>query len=433
MEEFSAHLETSDSGLYTFSYIEGVGVQMLIDSGATCSLISKETYKRCAESSDLQIEGTSTRIKGVEGSNIKVHGAVNVDMQKGPLQVQFKLIVADMAQPGILGQDFLMKHVKNLNMESPALQTKHGSFIPCFFKDSRGINRVTTTEDVVIPPNTCKLASVSVESPSLSHKWGFVESNLDGDLTIFEGIVEMGKSLHVGIVNHTEVELLIEAGRHIGVCRMIDEEPHHQFEEYVRTATGTTLPTDQHREETLPEHLKEMFDKSIEFLDVDQQLQFKTLLTKYQDIFAKSSDDLGCTDRVKHTIDMRDAKPIRQPVRRQPYGKREMEKEEISKMLAKGVIEPSNSPWSSPIVLVTKKDGSTRFCVDYRKLNDVTVKDAYPIPRVDDCLDALSGAKWFNCMDLCSGFWQIEMDQQDKMKTAFSTISIEEMFKQRMS
>ena len=82
---------------------------------------------------------------------------------------------------------------------------------------------------------------------------------------------------------------------------------------------------------------------------------------------------------------------------------------------------PSNSAWSSPIVLVTKKDGSTRFCVDYRRLNDLTVKDAYPIPRVDECLDSLTGSKWFSCLDLNSGFWQIGLDPADKEKTAFAT------------
>ena len=90
-------------------------------------------------------------------------------------------------------------------------------------------------------------------------------------------------------------------------------------------------------------------------------------------------------------------------------------------MLEKGVIEPSNSPWASPIVLVTKKDGTTRFCVDYRRLNDVTVKDAYPLPRVDECIDALAGSKWFSCMDLNSGLWQIMVEPEDQMKTAFAT------------
>ena len=90
------------------------------------------------------------------------------------------------------------------------------------------------------------------------------------------------------------------------------------------------------------------------------------------------------------------------------------------KMLERKVIEPSNNAWSSPIVLVTKKDGSTRFCVDYR-LNDLTVKDAYPIPRIAECLDSLTGSKWFSCLDLNSGFWQIGLDPVDKEKTAFAT------------
>ena len=90
-------------------------------------------------------------------------------------------------------------------------------------------------------------------------------------------------------------------------------------------------------------------------------------------------------------------------------------------MLKKDVIQPSSSPWASPIVLVKKKDGSTRFCVDYRKVNGVTRKDAYPLPRVDDTLDTLAGAKWFTTLDLVSGYWQVEVHKDDQEKTAFCT------------
>ena len=75
----------------------------------------------------------------------------------------------------------------------------------------------------------------------------------------------------------------------------------------------------------------------------------------------------------------------------------------------KNVIKTSNSPWASPVVLVKKKDGTTRFCVNYRKVNAVTRKDGYPLPRVDDTLDTLAGSKWFSTLDLISGYWQVEM------------------------
>ena len=87
----------------------------------------------------------------------------------------------------------------------------------------------------------------------------------------------------------------------------------------------------------------------------------------------------------------------------------------------KNVIKTSNSPWASPVVLVKKKDGTTRFCVNYRKVNAVTRKDGYPLPRVDDTLDTLAGSKWFSTLDLISGYWQVEMSPQDQEKTAFCT------------
>ena len=85
------------------------------------------------------------------------------------------------------------------------------------------------------------------------------------------------------------------------------------------------------------------------------------------------------------------------------------------------MVSPSTSPWASTIVLVKKKDGGTRFCVDYCKLNDVTRKDAYPLPRIDETLDALAGAKLFSTWDLASGYWQVEMEDADRGKTAFAT------------
>lgn len=99
--------------------------------------------------------------------------------------------------------------------------------------------------------------------------------------------------------------------------------------------------------------------------------------------------------------------------------KEEAEKQ-LHGMLDADVVEPSSSPWPSPIVLVRKKDNSLRYCIDYRKLNEVTVKDCYPIPRIDEALDCLEGASWFSTLDLTSGYWH-ERELTDKPKTAFIT------------
>ena len=184
----------------------------------------------------------------------------------------------------------------------------------------------------------------------------------------------------------------------------------------------TSTPSQQNNNPpAVPDYMQDMYTRSSVHLSEAEKTQLANLLNEFKNVFAKSSSDLGRCDIIQHSINTGTAFPVRQPARRIPFGKRNVEQEEIMKMLDRGVLEPSNSPWSSPVVLVTKKDGSIRFCVDYRVLNSLTVKDAYPIPRVDECLDALSGSKWYSSMDLNSGFWQVGHKKEDQEKTAFAT------------
>jgi hypothetical protein len=131
---------------------------------------------------------------------------------------------------------------------------------------------------------------------------------------------------------------------------------------------------------------------------------------KYQDAFSKDSKDIGTTNLVEHTIDTGDARPIRIPPRRIPLATIKQAEDEIKEMADGGIIEPCHGPWSFPVVLIHKpKDNSIRFCIDYRRLNDVTIKDSHPLPRIDDTLDALSGAKLFSVLDLKSAYWNVNI------------------------
>ena len=158
-------------------------------------------------------------------------------------------------------------------------------------------------------------------------------------------------------------------------------------------------------------------------LSREELKQLESLILSFDDVFAVDSSELGSTDVISHSINTGDSLPIRQPARRTPFALRETVAQMVQEMLKSGIIEPSKSPWASPVVLVAKKDGSTRFCVDYRRLNSVTKQDVFPLPRIDDSLDLLSQSKFFTTLDLSSGYWQVRMDPESKEKTAFVTHS----------
>ena len=161
--------------------------------------------------------------------------------------------------------------------------------------------------------------------------------------------------------------------------------------------------------------------KSGEKLSESERNQLYLLLTTYADVFSCNDDQLGRTGKLKHSIDTGNDQPIRQPARKVPPFQRKKVQTLLQDMGKRDVIQPSTSPWASPVVLVQKKDGTLRFCIDYRKLNAITRKDAYPIPRIDDTLDTLAGSTWFSTLELVSGYWQVKMSEEDRAKTAFCT------------
>jgi len=147
----------------------------------------------------------------------------------------------------------------------------------------------------------------------------------------------------------------------------------------------------------------------------------RQLLNRYSSVFSRNEWDLGWTNMVTHSIDNGDSKPFRQPLRRYPPAHLEAIDQHLVAMQKQGIIELARSLWASNIVLAKKKDGSLRCCIDYRQLNSVMRKDAYPLPRTDACLDAMSGTCGFSTYDMRSSYHQVSMSSEDADKTAFIT------------
>ena len=152
----------------------------------------------------------------------------------------------------------------------------------------------------------------------------------------------------------------------------------------------------------------------------EQKQELKLLLAEFEDVFRDFKP--GVAKSVKHRIDTAGAEPVFARPHRMPLLKHEIVEKHIKEMLDAGVIQPSSSPYSSPVVLVRKKDNTDRFCVDYSNLNSVTKKDKFPIPRIDYLLDKVKGAKFFTSLDVKSGYWHVPMAEEDMEKTAFSTM-----------
>jgi len=169
----------------------------------------------------------------------------------------------------------------------------------------------------------------------------------------------------------------------------------------------------------VPSNLENLFKESSKNLNESQKQLCAEFINEFCDIFSEEIIAGNCKIG-EHVINLQDSSPIKQVPRRIPIHMRKEVNKIIMDMRNQGVIEESKSPWMSPAVLVKKKDGTIRFCIDYRKLNAVTKKDSYPLPRIDDIFDQLAGNSWYSTLDLKSGYWQVKIRSEDKEKTAFS-------------
>ena len=190
---------------------------------------------------------------------------------------------------------------------------------------------------------------------------------------------------------------------------------------YLKQSVGQPLV----RKSLTIEQLKELHEKlQLEEHTIGWRPELKTelyeLLEEYSFLFAMDSMDLGKTDLIQHHTELTDYTPIKDRYCRIPPHQYDEVRKHLREMLEIGAIRKSNSPWASPVVLVRKKDGSLRFCINLHQLNAQTVKDAYSLPRIEDALDSLDDACIFMSLDLKSGYWQVELDEESIPLMAFT-------------
>ena len=148
----------------------------------------------------------------------------------------------------------------------------------------------------------------------------------------------------------------------------------------------------------------------------DQKEEVRQLLSRFHQV---TKDNPGKTDKATHRIRTTGSAPIRQKPYRIPHAYHEKVLEKLENMEKNGIIEKSESEWAFPLMIVTKKDGWVRLCVDYRKLNQNTKFDAYPMPRIEELLDRIGDAHFITILDLAKGYWQVPMSAEDREKMAF--------------
>ena len=402
--------------------INNLPVSFVLDTGAAVTILHRETWEKIKMPKSQLTTWTGQNLIGVEGTPLQVLGCSEIPVEiEGKTFSMKVIVVSSLTAEAIMGMDFLEANNCKIDLKQKALCFPDRNLcVP--LKNS--LADMTTEASVVVmleePLHLAPLSEIEIMAK--------VSGECKGEGT---WLLEESKSQRLPVrVAHA----IVCPNSSIVPVRLLNPRPETVtvykntqlavLEKLEATPPQVKLPVSLvHAESVIPQQKREMLWQIVERcgsgLNDEQKQAFFLLLTAYADVFAMTKEDMGRTGKLRHSVFTGSAAPVRQQVQQIPPHKKEEVHNLVEEMLHNDVIKPSTSPWASPVVLVRKKDESTRMCIDYRKLNAVTRKDAYPLPRIDDALDALSGSKWFSTLDLISGYWQVEMDKTDQEKTAF--------------
>lgn len=437
---------------------------VVLDSGAGPNCIAKAAITPGSER--FIAPPPRIRVRGAGGDALGISGQVTLAICLGDTLINVPFLVCDTLQAeALLGTEFIDAHVRNICCEDKFVELKTGTEVPILrtsqasppdadatanrrknkknghtnqkfeTQGASSSNKIRVARSKLLQPHTQTWVTVQTERKgaiiieprsSLSHNQAVATSNGVAHVrphvpfrVLVANFGDRAVRLHKGqIIAHAFAHPAYTAETDISLAEVLNVNEDHLNDVQPPPMKMTTAPAEQDTSIlTDLKKSKDVNDIPLDEVKEKHHAKIRAMLRKHESMW---SGHLGAIKATEHRIELsQGAQPVRQAPYRSGLKQRDYAKSEIDKMLKAGVIEPSNSEWASPIVLAPKPGGGLRFCVDYRRLNTVTKRDSYPIPRMDDCTDSLGQAKVFTTLDANWGFWQLPLRNEDREKTAF--------------
>ena len=414
--------------------VSGLGAEILCDSGSQLHIISENFWhviQAEASESDYEIvEMETPSVISIGGEPLKVIGSVKTILVLGTREEKAIFhILKNSHHDCLIGAPILSE--SNLDQVGSKFLWKDQQVPLISRKQSlNGVSFVKLTKSQVMSPRseTICFAKIGTNAGTLRSEGIFepfkladTRGQLSGESVVAAACLVRPTSsglIPIKILNTGNSPVRLWRNSKLGFFSAFEwvEQTLNSVTCSSTTESGEAKTT-KTETQTLPSDIS--IAKASSNVPKEEIVRVEQLLKEYSSLFVSSPDKLTRTNVVSHGVDTGTSSPIKQRAYRVPHTRKKVITDHVRDMLEKKIIEPSSSPWASPVVLVGKKDGTIRFCIDFRKLNSVTKKDTYPLPRIDDTLDVLGEAKVFSTLDLFSGYWQVPLKEEDKEKTAF--------------
>lgn len=388
-------------------HVDGQPLVLLIDTGAAISVINKDKI-----GNNLVNDKDIVSIVGISNSEstISTLGTSEISLDKFPKH-RFHVANLNIASDGILGNDFMSRFNVNIYVQSKTMRVRDRSYNLFYFNEQQENN----IEKQFLPKRSETVINCCCDD--ITNGMAIIDKqSIDEHLVIPNALVNVcNNSFLITCINSSDED------KYISTPCVSNIKPYIEASESFQINSVNINETPN---QSTYERVSKLVRR--DHLNIEECESLDKIISNYSDIFYTEGDKLTFTNHTKHSIPTTSEIPINTKTYRFPYVHQQEVKAQVDKMLNENIIRPSASPWSSPIWVVPKKKDASgkqkwRVVIDYRKLNDITIGDSYPLPNITDILDKLGHSIYFTTLDLASGFHQIELDPKDIPKTAFST------------